>query len=81
MLDINKSLELEPCNAYAYINRGELKFSLCDYQGALEDYNEAIEIDPSIASAYSGRAIVRQKLGDTTGSDSDFKIYKNLNEK
>ncbi len=47
----------------AYFNRGNAKYELEDYRGAIADYSKAIEINPNDADAYGNRGIAMIKLG------------------
>ena len=39
------------------MDKGNLKYSIQDYQGAIEDYTQAISINPGYAWAYNNRAM------------------------
>ncbi|CAG8616369.1 10055_t:CDS:2 [Acaulospora morrowiae] len=43
LLDYNKVLELDPNNADALFNRGNLNLKICKYQEALDDFNNLLE--------------------------------------
>lgn len=62
--DIKKYLRIEPelSDAKEYLKRGDDKFSVKNYFGALEDYNRAKEINPNIIEVYLKRGNAVSKL-------------------
>ena len=78
----NEAIRLNPNNAEAYGNRGNVRNDLGDKQGAIDDYNQVIRINPNDAYAYNNRGNVRDDLGDKQGAIDDFnqaiKINPNL---
>lgn len=56
----------------AFFNRGEIRFELKDYQGAITDYTQAILMKPDFATPYTKRGNVRTILGDKQGAAQDF---------
>ena len=65
-------LALNPDNADAYYNRGNVRYDLGDKSGALSDYDKSIELNPDDAEAYNNRGNVKSKLGDKSGALSDY---------
>ncbi len=57
----------------AFNQRGNAKFALKDFQGAIDDFNKAIEINPNEFLLYKNRASAKRKLGDYEGADEDNK--------
>ena len=43
-------------NKKAFFRRGDAKYNLYDYKGALEDYSKAIELDPKDKESLVRRA-------------------------
>jgi tetratricopeptide (TPR) repeat protein len=80
--------ELDPNNANAYYKRGNSKFDLKDYNGAIADYTKAIELDPNNANAYYKRGVSKAyfkdydnackdvKKAQSMGYDDFFNLYK-----
>lgn len=65
-------IQKNPKVIQAYINRGNMKRSLKDYEGALEDYQKAIELKPEFAYPYNNRGIVNADLKNYTQALADF---------
>jgi len=71
--EINREIELNPDNPVPYNKRGNIKFSLADYKGAIKDYTKAIELDPKFAEAYYRRGNAKHASGDKQGALEDLK--------
>ena len=63
-----------------YVNRGNSKYRLRDYQGAISDFNKAIEINPQYATAYYNRGIIKGISGDSKGACADMRRASSLGE-
>ncbi len=72
LLELNKSIELNPHFFISYYNRGNIKLKLGDFQGSINDCNKAIEIIPNFVLAYIVRGIAKFKLKDNKGAIYDF---------
>jgi len=59
-------------SAEGYFDRGNSKYDLQDYRGAIQDYSKAIELDPSNADAYYNRGNAKRKLQDYRGAIQDY---------
>lgn len=59
-------------DAKSYCDRGLVKYTLKDNQGAIEDWNEAIRLKPDFALAYYNRGVVKYYLGDPKGAIADY---------
>ena len=59
-------------SAEGYFDRGNSKYDLQDYRGAIQDYSKAIELDPSDAEAYYNRGLAKRKLQDYRGAIQDY---------
>jgi len=66
------AIKLNPNNADAYYDRGNVRRELGDKEGAIRDFNQAIKINPKNAQAYFARASLRRDLGNKKGAISDF---------
>jgi tetratricopeptide (TPR) repeat protein len=70
----SKAIELDSTNAIVYYNRGNAKYELSDYNGAITDYSKAIEINPNYAEAYRIRGIAKEfpEVDDWNEAIADF---------
>ncbi len=69
--DYSAALESDPNFVDAYINRGQVRQSQRDFEGAIADYSKAIELKPD-AGAYYVRGTVRQAKRDMDGALVDY---------
>jgi tetratricopeptide (TPR) repeat protein len=65
-------IELNPNDANAYIERGNIKRRTGDFIGAIEDFNKALKIFPGDAVTYYSRGIARSNFNDFKGAAEDF---------
>ncbi len=72
--EINQTttIEVTPNTREEYKNRGNSRYSVGDYTGAVADYTEAIKLNINDADAYFNRANALIDLGDKTGAVSDY---------
>jgi tetratricopeptide (TPR) repeat protein/S1-C subfamily serine protease len=66
---------------YAYYNRGKIKFSLGNTQGAIADFNRAIALSPKDIEAYINRGAVKSYLGNNQEAIADYDRAIALNPK
>jgi tetratricopeptide (TPR) repeat protein len=59
--------------AKEYLNSGNIKYDIRDFQGAIEDYSKAIEKNLKFAEAYFKRGSARQRLGFSGSPDEALK--------
>jgi len=60
----SEEIEFNPGSAHAYAGRGEAKFLLGDYRGAILDCRKSTELVPSGAEAYCILGRAEQAVGD-----------------
>jgi len=70
--EYSTAIGLDPQNAEAYNNRGNVYALLEDRHRAVLDYTKAIELDPNYALAYYNRGLEKQFDGDIDGAISDY---------
>lgn len=72
----SKKIELEPTNVLFYYKRGEAKYTLQAYTGAVQDFSEAIEVSPKASlltsEAYYFRGCTKEMLKDKRGALEDL---------
>ncbi len=70
---LNRAIELQAADAYAYYVRGECYATLCNNdRRALEDYNHALGIEERLVEAYVGRGFCLSRLGQQRYAIQDF---------
>jgi len=62
-----------------YNNRGRIRYSVKDLNGALEDLNKSIELDSNSFSAYNNLGAIQQQMGNFKNALIDFKKAISLN--
>ncbi len=70
--DYNSSIDLDPKSDLTYVNRGNVKSTKGDVDGAIADYNRAIELNPNFARSYYCRGNDREPKGDQDGALADY---------
>jgi tetratricopeptide (TPR) repeat protein len=48
---IYKKIQVEPCDAEAYMLRGKAKVEIEDFKEAILDFDKALELDPNLEEA------------------------------
>lgn len=69
MADLNRTIELAPDFSFAYFNKGNLLYTLKNYNESLKAYNKAISIDPDFAEAYFNCGITNIQLNDASNAN------------
>ena len=67
-----EAIELNPRHASAYVNRGNARSDLRQYDAAIQDYNHAIYLCPTLADAYNNRGTVFDNLGKNQLALGDY---------
>jgi tetratricopeptide (TPR) repeat protein len=75
---VSFGLSAQSNDASDYLNRGNSKYALKDYSGAIADYTKAIEIDPNFALAYYFRGVSKHSLDDRFGACKDGRKAQEL---
>ena len=79
--DATKYIELEPNDAYGYLNRARIYMSLDRLDSALEDANKAIELAPEEPDAYYRRADIYLEMGKDAEAKADEAKAEELDKK
>ena len=74
-------IENTPLTPIAYNNRGDAKYELKDFKGAISDYDKAINIKKQAPGVYSNRGNSKKELGDYKGAISDYNVAIEINPK
>ncbi len=78
--NFSKSIEYDEDDSYAYLYRGNSKFKINDYFGALEDYSKSIEFNnKSNIIALNNRGVSNFKLRNYKSALEDFKKSLKIN--
>ena len=72
-------IEVQPQDANAYFEQGNVYQSKGDYEHAIEAFNRAIELKPDYADAYYDRGVVYGKKSDYDRAIDDFNKAIDLN--
>lgn len=64
--------DLVPAYAFAFDNRGLLKYIQGNYNGAIEDFSAAIALEPKFALPYKHRGYAKNDLQDFQGAIEDY---------
>ena len=59
-------------SAETYFIRGNMRYDLGDYQGAIAAFDSAIQLKPDAAEAYVNRGYVKGELGQLNAAIADF---------
>jgi tetratricopeptide (TPR) repeat protein len=62
------AIKYNPGLFQAYFSRGECKYYMESYQGAVDDLNTAIELNPGLHFARLWRGKAKKILGDDKGA-------------
>lgn len=63
-------------DATAYYNRGNERYELKNYQGAIDDYIQALAINPNLPQVYYNRGNIQRKLGNYQKAIEDLDWIK-----
>jgi tetratricopeptide (TPR) repeat protein len=73
ILDLfNKSIKLNPNDAFAYQLRGEANIELQNYKNAIQDFNKSIELNQINIDVYNNRGYAYNNLGQYQNAIEDY---------
>jgi len=78
IMDLTKTIELDPSDWRAYQNRGYYNYLLEKYDIVLPDINKVIDIRPDFSNAYLLRGMIKEKLNDKDGACMDLRKADSL---
>lgn len=73
IMDLTKTIEIDPSDWRAYQNRGYYNFLLENYDIVLPDINKVIDLKPDFSNAYLLRGMIKEKLNDKDGACLDLR--------
>ena len=79
LAELSQEMALPTFDADFYLNRGDDKYSLGDYQGAIADYDKAIELNPNNADTYFYLGYAKSNLGEYQAAITDYDKAIELN--
>lgn len=68
----NEALKLDTTMEAAWFSRGEAKYRLTDYNGAIDDFNKALSMNPKDENTYFFRAACNAKLMNLSAAIMDY---------
>src|SRR5262249_32746965 len=80
-LDFNEAIRLDPGNAVAFNDRGQVRYRTGDFAGALADYDQAIKIDPEYNAAYTERGKLFEFKGNLPAARASYATAASLTPK
>ena len=72
LADYNKTLEMKPDNAVAYLGRGKAHYNLKSYDLSVKDFDKALELNPKDSVAFLNRGESYERLGDPRKAMVDY---------
>jgi tetratricopeptide (TPR) repeat protein len=73
LIELTRSLMGAPREETEYYHRGNRKFDLEDFHGAIADYTRALKLDPGDGEAYYNRGLAKLRVGAyRSGAVEDF---------
>lgn len=72
---LNKKIKQHPQDAHLYIERGNLFFTLHDFEKSITDFNTALSIDEALSQAYFGRGMALARNGQISAGIDDLTIF------
>ncbi len=70
--NLDTAIAISPDFATAYENRGSVRSTMGDQQGAIADYTKAIQLDPNFSDPLYNRGLVYYKLGRKNEACADL---------
>ena len=74
----SQAIKLAQDFSLTYFSRGELRYELDDFNGAVEDFDRTIKFDSSFALGYVKRAQARAKIGEYRSAIRDLEFFLEL---
>lgn len=78
ILDMTKTIKIDPNDWRAYQNRGYYNYLLENYDKVLTDINKVIDLKTDFSNAYLLRGMLKEKLNDKDGACMDLRKADSL---
>lgn len=72
---VNKRIASHASDAGLYLERGEVRFKLREFDGAIEDFTKAISLNDRLDNAYFGRGMALGRNGRIDEGITDLTVY------
>ncbi|HEY9648293.1 MAG TPA: tetratricopeptide repeat protein [Chroococcidiopsis sp.] len=69
---VNQALKDNPDDAQSYLQRGQIRMSMGDTEGAIADVDQVLKLDPNSGEAYQLRGFLHQSRGDQAQAEADL---------
>lgn len=73
--ELSRQIEARPGTLRLYSQRGDLRFFLGDFPGAVADYSKMVELDPEVDTSHWRRGIAYFYAGDYKAAAGQFERY------
>ncbi len=80
-LQLNKSVQLDPKLAVAYLQLGILDSAQNDFPGAILSYRKAIQANPEMEEAHYRLAQVYKRTGEKEKAQQEVQLYQQISKK
>ncbi len=78
--DIERAIQLNPSNAYAYDNLGDMYREWGKYNDAINAYGQAIRVDPKFLSAYFNRGLTYERMNNPNNARADYETVLKIKD-
>jgi tetratricopeptide (TPR) repeat protein len=78
--DIERAIQLNPSNPYAYDNLGDMYREWNRYNEAINAYNQAIRVDPKFLSAYFNRGLTYERMNNPHSARADYETVLKIRD-
>ncbi|OYY09726.1 MAG: hypothetical protein B7Y67_15605, partial [Polynucleobacter sp. 35-46-11] len=78
---ITKAISVNPNNAPAYCNIGNVFLNQAKYDLAIQNYTKAVALKPNYEEAFYSRGLAYQRLGNLNASQQDYQAALLINPK
>lgn len=73
-VDLNRAIDLDPKDAQAYLDRGDVEAALGRWDRAISDYTRTLDLEPDRWFAHYARGVARISKGELAGAIEDLNL-------